>query len=245
MQIQTLHFPKIDSTNSWVKEHPEKLKADQLLLVTADEQTGGRGQFEREWLSPASENIYATFGFLLNKPQKELGSLTQALALAACYTLEEHGFSPLIKWPNDLLIDSSKIGGILCEVTDRGDTFAIALGIGLNINSPKERFENLDQPATSLFVLSGEKFEIKQISISLAQEFRKLLLKQLENGSPPFKAALEHRLAYSGEEITVQNGDQQFSGKQVSINSDGSLLIQLPDLTLKTVYSGRLIARTV
>jgi BirA family biotin operon repressor/biotin-[acetyl-CoA-carboxylase] ligase len=219
------------------------LKSDSLLLVTADEQSAGRGQFEREWLSPPSENIYATFGFLLNKPQKELGVLTQLLALTACYALEEYGFTPLIKWPNDLLIDGNKIGGILCEVTDTGDTLAVAIGIGLNINSPKERFENIDQPAASLFTLSGEKFEIQQIIQHLSEEFKKQLLQYLQHGSAPFQEALKHRLAYTGEEIIVQAGDRKFSGTQVNINSDGSLVVQLRDQTLKTIYSGRLITR--
>ena len=154
MQIQRYHFSTIDSTNSWAKANVENWTAssDEIMketdfamtLVTAEEQTGGRGRFNRLWESPRGVNIYATFCFLVAPTRSDIRQIPQLLALAASQVLETYQFSPLIKWPNDILIQGKKIAGILCETTMHESLLGVVCGIGLNVNMTKETIEKIN-----------------------------------------------------------------------------------------------------
>ena len=113
MQIKRHHFETIDSTNTWAKQQAETFERGSLTLVTADRQTSGRGRLNRSWLSPAKENLYATFCFFLDSHRQDVGNVPQVMALAATEILEQFDFNPTLKWPNDLLLRHKKLGGIL------------------------------------------------------------------------------------------------------------------------------------
>lgn len=127
-KVKRKHFSTIDSTNTWAKKNVQDLAQDQLLLVTADEQQAGRGQFRRKWVSPPHQNIYATFSFFIDK-QKKVNNLPQVLAITAAEVLEKLSFSPRLKWPNDLLLSNKKVAGILSETTPCGDQMCLIMGI--------------------------------------------------------------------------------------------------------------------
>lgn len=175
MEIIHYHFNTIDSTNAWAKEHIAEFDQDKLMLITADEQTAGRGRFNRHWLSPAGQNIYASFCFFIPTPYQDIANISQGLAVSAVRTLKEFGFATQIKWPNDLMIEGKKVGGILCETTPVGDNTCVIAGIGLNVNMPKDLLAQIDQPATSLMVEEGREFPLKQIMENLRDRFIPIL----------------------------------------------------------------------
>lgn len=150
-----IHFTNIDSTNTWAKQHINELDPHSLTVITADEQNGGRGQFNRKWVSPPGLNIYATFCYLLKAPVKDAGPLSQLLSRAAVCALQELGFSPKLKWPNDILLSGKKVAGVLCELVTEDNGQWVIAGIGLNVNMSKDLLEKIDQPATSLCLEGG------------------------------------------------------------------------------------------
>src|ERR1700722_12425114 len=103
------HFDTIDSTNTWAKKNARTLDPDHLTCITAQEQTAGRGRFKRAWTADRAQNILATLFFTLPKDSPILLNLGQILSLSCVKVLEKRGFSPQIKWPNDLLLSGKKV----------------------------------------------------------------------------------------------------------------------------------------
>jgi BirA family biotin operon repressor/biotin-[acetyl-CoA-carboxylase] ligase len=117
-------FPEIDSTNQFAADLARAGAADGLV-VGADHQTAGRGRRGRTWESPAGSGLLVS---VVLRPVPPLVTLAAGLAAAeACEQVA--GVATTLKWPNDVLLDSRKVGGILSELV--GD--AAVVGLGLNL----------------------------------------------------------------------------------------------------------------
>jgi BirA family biotin operon repressor/biotin-[acetyl-CoA-carboxylase] ligase len=185
MKIIHKHFEVITSTNDWAKRNLKAYSMESLLVVSADTQTAGRGQYGRKWLSPKNENLYVSFGFFLEEEWDSL-TLTHLLARSASRQIKEKGLACHLKWPNDLMIAGKKIAGILCETQLFGSVWGIVIGIGLNVNMSLEHLKLIDQPATSLLVESGKIYCLKEEVFKLANTFEADLSKFLKKGPFPF-----------------------------------------------------------
>jgi len=146
----------IESTSSTALEIGRQGAATGTVVM-AESQTGGRGRLNRNWLSPPQTGLY--FSIIL-RPQLAAGDLpkiTLAAGVAVCKAIEnELGLTPQIKWPNDILLDDRKAGGILSETgpiaeTAAGQETLVVIGIGLNIKKPAAGFPpHLQDKATAL-----------------------------------------------------------------------------------------------
>ena len=152
----------ITSTNDYLKK---KYKSGKILdgdLVWTENQTSGRGQLNKKWISEPFKSltfsVYKQFNGLLIKPFK----FNAVVCLGIIYALKKLSIPGLsIKWPNDILSENKKIGGILIEnFFNRGKIKASVIGVGLNLN--QEKFEKLPK-ATSLKIITGEKWASKII----------------------------------------------------------------------------------
>lgn len=169
--MNIIHLEEIDSTNAYVKSHISEL--EDMTVVYTPHQTNGRGRLERKWVDTGSENIYMTFCL---KPFETFNpiyaNISQYLSLVLCKTLENYGIDAKIKWPNDVLVDGKKIAGILSESTMKGQVFTgLALGIGINLNTPQEVIDKIDQPATSLNLLLNKKIDREKFLHDLLDKF--------------------------------------------------------------------------
>lgn len=239
--IAFLHFETIDSTNTWAKEHASELDLEGITCITAHEQTAGRGRQNRNWLSPKDENIYATLFFCIPKEAPYVMNLSQALAIACCRGLKELGFDAKIKWPNDLLIEQKKVGGVLCELTSFKDRIGVVLGVGINVNMPEIVLHAIDQPATSLAALSNKPWPVKQVLHCLLSQFIESLNMLQYKGFSALKESFDELLAFRGENISFHNGDGVFQGKLHSITEDGRLNLELDSGEIKTFSAGDLV----
>ena len=115
-------------------------------VVMAESQTGGRGRLNRNWLSPPETGLY--FSIILRPllDPVDLPKITLAAGVAVCKAIEDElCLKPTIKWPNDILLDDRKVGGILSEAgpieqTSSGQQTLVVVGIGLNIKKPAGGF---------------------------------------------------------------------------------------------------------
>ena len=242
MEWERIHFEVIGSTNTWGKENAPSLPRDRITLVTAGEQTAGRGRFKRRWESPPGQNIYATYCFFVEKHQGNIGNIPQILALSAAATLQAAGFEPVLKWPNDVLLSGKKVAGILAETTPLSDTLCAIIGIGLNVNMPKELLAAIDRPATSLLAESGRAHDVESLLDDLTRHFSSSLDLFFEEGFHPFLEPYK-KLMPCDPAKTVKFHDNRtiWEGTVHGINPDGSLLFQLPDGTLKTFVAGEIL----
>lgn len=195
MQIIYHHFDALVSTNDTGKEQLPTFPREALTVISAQSQTGGRGQYGRSWISPAGENIYASFCFFIAENQSDPLSLTHLLAINVCRLLMTHGITARIKWPNDVLVKHKKIAGILCETTHLAPYFGVTLGMGLNINMSEESLSRVGQPATSLFAETKHPHSPDALLHTLAESFANDLAVFQKEGFTPFLPSFR-RLIY-------------------------------------------------
>jgi BirA family biotin operon repressor/biotin-[acetyl-CoA-carboxylase] ligase len=142
------HFRVTDSTNSRARELAEA-GAPGGTVVTAAEQTAGRGRRGRSWVAPAGGALL--YSAVVRPLERRHGLLPLAAAVAACEAAEalEDGLECAIKWPNDVWVDGRKLAGILIEA--RPQKGWAVVGVGLNLAIAAEEFPpELRETATSL-----------------------------------------------------------------------------------------------
>ncbi|NGX53709.1 MAG: Bifunctional ligase/repressor BirA [Chlamydiae bacterium] len=192
MEIIHFHFERLVSTNDWAKEQITTFDPQKLTIITADKQTKARGRYGREWVSPEKCNLTASFCFFLK--ENDGVASTHLMALSLVEMLEKKGVHALIKWPNDLLVDGKKIAGILCETIPLSGQFGLIVGVGLNINMDRKALKAIAQPATSLFLETGERGDIQETLVELEEQFATSLETYLKEGFAPFQTSLQRYL---------------------------------------------------
>lgn len=229
-----LHFEELDSTQTYLKEHADKLP--HATVVCADHQTAGRGRYERKWISHPG-GLY--FSVLL-KPVKTdfLPNLTQLMALSVCHALEDFNLSPTLKWPNDVQVNGQKICGILSEALFSGATHAtVILGVGINVS--QQGLEKIDQPATSL-EQQGIQTDKLTLLLRVLHYFWKEYEAILTRGFEVIRPAYIHRFAALGKPISVRNGTQTILGTAEDVSSRGTLMLRT-EKRLEEIYIGDVI----
>jgi BirA family biotin operon repressor/biotin-[acetyl-CoA-carboxylase] ligase len=242
MDIIRKHFETIDSTNTWAKQHAPEFDKNHLTLITASEQTAGRGRFKRKWESPPNQNIYATFCFFIEKHREDIKNLPQVLSISACKVVENLGFEPKLKWPNDVLISGKKMAGILCETVPLSGFLCVVLGIGLNVNMPLEILQKIDRPATSLFAEDNVQRDVEEVTLQLQQQFVQDLEYFLEYGFHHFLQIYKTYIVHvEGDLIRFHDNRIVWEGTFKSVNEDGSLNLQLSSGEYKTFHAGEIL----
>lgn len=244
MDVVLYHFDSIDSTNTWAKQQaglPDGglLLKDKITLITADTQTGGRGRFNRQWVSPPNQNLYATFCFFVEQYPQWLGNVPQVMAISLGNVLELLGFQPRFKWPNDILLSNKKVAGVLCETLLVKDRLCIIVGVGLNINMPLELIQEINRPATSLLIEAGRSFCIKTLIQMMQEAFVKDLSKLMEQGFPPFLEIFRAQLV-TDEKIRFNHQGVIHEGIFQAIDDDGALLLKTPSGSIERFISGEI-----
>ncbi len=193
------------STNSYIKSLSER-ETPHGLICLADNQTAGRGQHNRIWLSEPGKNL--TFSLVLKPPQSnKLQLLLQAMGLAVKLSvLHNCDCKCTIKWPNDVLYEEKKIAGILTESTFLGNELErFIMGVGINVNN-KEIPLNIKENADSL------------INITQKVQSRELLLAEICNS---IASLYELWLVDSEELVHKINNAYAEIGKWVHLSEEG------------------------
>jgi len=203
--------------------------ASEGTIVTAEEQTKGRGRLGRTWHSPPGSGIYVSIVLRPSfKPEEAPGiSLMTALALADAITaLGVHDVR--IKWPNDILIGGKKVAGILTELSaDRGRINHLVVGVGINVNQKVEDFpDEIRGTATSLRrVLKHKVCRVELLGKFLAFFEKEYALYCKDR----LKKSHKRLVAYSsliGQPVSVQSGRTVISGVARDIDATGALVLQ-------------------
>jgi BirA family biotin operon repressor/biotin-[acetyl-CoA-carboxylase] ligase len=237
------HFQTIDSTNTHALEQARQ-GADHGSFYIADEQTAGRGRSDHQWHSAAGEGLYLS---VLLRPQLPVADLVWLPLLAGLAThraiSEVTALSADLRWPNDILIESRKVAGILVEAqTESARTTAAVIGIGINIH--QRRFPpNLATPATSLDLETGRYTSRQQLVIALLQSLHTEIVTL---GSEATRAAIPSRIEaistwVRGRHVEV-HGPQPCTGITAGLDAKGFLQVRTPE-GLVTITTGGLRER--
>lgn len=237
-----LHFYKVtDSTNDQAHRLAEE-GAPEGTVVIADSQTCGKGRMDRKWLSPAGLNIYSS---IILKPDLDpafSAPLTIMAGVAAAELLSSYcPRSVQIKWPNDLLINDKKVGGILTEMKTSGDKIKfVILGIGLNINMSRNDFPLLLRNiATSLRdEAGGDYFSRLEVAVRLYDKIWEYYQLYLNGGMAVIRDQWLGYMKIVGKKILVTFGEEKCQGTVTGVDATGALTIMADHGGERRVFAG-------
>jgi BirA family transcriptional regulator, biotin operon repressor / biotin---[acetyl-CoA-carboxylase] ligase len=241
MQYEDIFLEIIDSTQDYAKKNIITFDPKKITCIYADEQTKGKGRFNRKWLSSKKDNLNITFYFQLNSKTLHLVSINHILALSLIEVLREKNLDPKIKWPNDIILKDKKLAGILSEIQIKNDLADIFLGIGINVNAPQDFLDKIDQKATSLKVETNKIWDKKELFEKLKQKFLKNLSIFKEKGFTPFHDEYENLLLYIGEKIIFSDGKKEHKGILHSIDCEGKLNLYTSNKEIITFAAGEIL----
>ncbi|CAB1216803.1 biotin--[acetyl-CoA-carboxylase] ligase [Acinetobacter bouvetii] len=220
--------PVTTSTNDDVREIA--LKGVQSILVCSTRQTQGRGQRQRQWVSPEG-NIYLST--LLNTRTAIDGRLALEIALNILQMPSLQDLDLQVKWPNDLYSRQGKWGGILVEPIS---THQVIVGVGLNLAPiPKEQ---IDQHATSLRELGLQDISRIQLIAELYMAIQQASA-WFDHDCHNLAARFNHYAAFKNQAVEFEHHSGLCSGIFAGIQDDGSVRIETPE-GVQQFYQGRL-----
>ena len=203
-------FEILPSTNDYAKE---KRAEGKNVIVIAKAQTGGRGTKGRSFSSALGGVYMSVSTFYEELPARQAFRIMQNAATAVCETLVAFGLTPVIKWPNDILVGGKKICGILIENTFAGSNVRSSIvGIGLNVKN--ELPEDLREIATTMQSATG-----KEIAVDKVEE---RLLKELSNVNGWKK--YPRYVGFIGEEVALLCGETTLTATVIGVDNEGNLL---------------------
>ena len=223
-------FESIDSTSTWLMQATPPA-AGRFRIAVAGQQTSGRGRRGRRWLSPPGAGLYLSVCWSTATPLDRLQGATLVIGTCVAGALEEIGVDGIaLKWPNDVMLNDGKLGGILTESrASHGDATTIVTGIGINLDisaALNGGLEPLDiavsdlasvlRPAPALEELAGV------ITASVIDGFQ-----PLESGD--FDDYLERWMARDwlrGKSVTVDGDAGRFHGVCSGVDATGALLLE-------------------
>ncbi len=230
-------FEEIGSTNDYLLENSKKNK---ISICLTESQTKGRGRNSKEWQSPKYENIYMSISFSTNQDLKFFSSFSLVTALSVQKALTKHKFDTKIKWPNDIYINSKKVGGILIETLSKDKNNIVVVGIGLNVFMKSN--SKIDREWTSL-ILENESMSIDRNKI-ISDIANELLVDKKtfeERGFGVFSNEFNELNILKNKKVSLSNS-QYDDVVALDVNEDGSLNVKTKS-EIKKIFSGEVSIR--
>ncbi|MCP1421669.1 biotin--[acetyl-CoA-carboxylase] ligase [Paenibacillus sp. FSL H7-0942] len=230
------------STQGDVLKLAEQGQAEGAVVI-AEEQTGGRGRFGRQWFSPPGKGIWMSVLLRPDLPLQHTPQLTLLTGVAVCRAVRAcSGADAGIKWPNDVLIDGRKVCGILLESTveDHEVRYCIA-GIGVDVNfDPEDYPEDLTTIATSLKMETGQSVDRTKLTAAILTELEQLYFLYQKEGFGVISALWEALSVSMNREITVTNPHGVIEGKAIGLDPSGALIVEKHDGEHTLIISGEI-----
>jgi BirA family biotin operon repressor/biotin-[acetyl-CoA-carboxylase] ligase len=233
------HFFKTDSTNRVAMELGYAGEPEGAVIL-AEEQTAGRGRSGRSWHSERGAGLYVT---LLLRPRLspvQAPLLTMLAGLSAHSAIQaQTGLSAELKWPNDILMDGKKVGGILTEMhAEPTQVRFVIVGIGINTN--QEKFPgDIASVATSLRKESGRTHSRLELLVRLLNEFESDYNRFLREGARYVVDRFERVSSFaSGKRVRVETGFETYFGTTAGLTSDGLLQVKREEGPVTMVVAG-------
>ena len=213
----------VDSTNNYLINLSKEESLVEGTVVVAKEQTSGKGQRNNHWSSEVNKSLCAS---ILLKPKLDVAQhflFNMFISLSVCQAINNYSLKTKIKWPNDILIDSKKVAGILVENSIRGSIIEKSVvGIGVNINNNISQLPSATSLADCLNTIPSVSELLELICKKIEKNY--FLLKQ----KPLMINELYHQNLFQkgGVQKFSKNGES-FDGIINSVNENGQLLVEV------------------
>lgn len=228
-QLQGCEF-KLDYRETCDSTNRECLQmGDDSLIVISDHQSAGRGRRGRQWFSPAGQNLYCSIGVYKSIPAEKLGLISLLVGICIARQLHRAGFTDVkLKWPNDVLMQGGKLGGILIETRVlESERFYLVIGMGLNLQLSLEQLETIDQAAISLAQDGHVKCNRLQLVSRIIGDIMRSVQDFKDDDSQQLLQDFAQYDSLRGKEVRVRTlqGDQ--FGRYAGLQADGQVRVDL------------------
>ena len=218
---------EVDSTNAWILRQAET----EGLCCIANHQVAGKGRQGRKWKDGKGGSILMSMGWQMDT--EHASGVSLVAGLAAIRSLQESGIEGVqLKWPNDILFDGKKLGGILVEKTGS----KIVVGLGMNFHLKESLALGIEQPWTDICSL-GVPCDANQLLAAILRNMGEMVTDCLIRGFSGYMNHWNSLDAFRGCLTEVRMNKQILVGVEQGVDESGALRIQT-DEGLKSVYSG-------
>lgn len=217
----------VASTNSELLQRSAPVRGVEVLL--AERQTGGRGRRGRHWASPLAAHIYLSLSRVFSGGLSRMGGLSLAMGVAVVEALHAQGFTRAgLKWPNDVIVDGHKLGGLLVE---GGGEFAgparAVIGLGLNVHMPAAVAADIGQPWIDLDTLAGAPVSRNGVVAALLSALLPALEQFEQQGLAPFLPRYAAMDVLNGRPVRVEEAGVMHDGVACGLAEDGALRVRI------------------
>jgi BirA family biotin operon repressor/biotin-[acetyl-CoA-carboxylase] ligase len=234
-------YPAIASTNDKAKELAIA-GAEEGTIIIADAQSAGRGRLGRSWHSPAGLGLYVSFIFRPGVPASDASGILMAVGLGAAEAAERSRIQGVvgIKWPNDLVVEGRKLGGILIEMGVQGGVLEWCVaGIGLNVDHTDADFPvDLRDRAISLRQCCHRHVDRLGVLLALVECVSAWYGVFRNEGTAPLVPHWRRRSAILGRTVRVETAGEAVMGTAVGLEPDGALRVRLESGAEEILHAG-------
>ncbi len=219
----------VDSTNQVLLD---RLANESIhgQVCLAEFQTAGRGRRGNRWITPFGAGICLSLGWRFEMPPNSLSALGLATGVGIMRVLEALGVQGVgLKWPNDVLWNGRKLGGILVEAKGGARGFTdVVIGVGLNVAFPEEKLDAIDQPWVDIATIVGRRVSRNELAARLLCALFEILEACERQGLSGFIEEWRRYDLLRGTQVALSlpNGDT-IVGEAQDIDPEGALLVSV------------------
>lgn len=232
---EIVHHDRLGSTMDEARRLAER-QTPEGAVVVVEEQTAGRGRFNRAWVSPRSQNL--SFSVVLRPTAAQLPYVNMAATLAVARTAEKTaGLTAAIKWPNDVRVSGRKLSGILIETVMAGrEVDHAVVGIGINVNFDPATHPEIAETATSLYRETGRRMDRSEVlGLTLSEMDRLYGAVRAGRSLTGEWGAMMETL---GRTVRVSWKERVLEGRAEAVDDQGNLILTAADGETVTVSAG-------
>ena len=237
----------VDSTNAEAMRRIGQ-GAGAGVVCTAEQQTAGRGRRGRTWVSPYARNLYLSIIGEFSQGAAALEGLSLAVGVAVARALEGSGLPPVqLKWPNDILFEGAKLGGVLLEMTgDAAGHCQVVVGVGLNVAMPASTAGDIDQSWTDVATVAGNAGVTcpgrNDLLAALLNELLPLINDFEREGFTRWREPWQALDAHADKPVVLIAGSEKLAGIARGVDQRGALQLET-SLGVQAVFGGEISLR--
>lgn len=230
---------EVDSTQL-MAHHLDDQQPETVLV--ANYQRAGIGRRQRSWQALPGTQLTWTQRFVVDAPMAAWQGLALAIGAALAAWFQTQSIPMLIKWPNDLLLDDGKVGGILVDISGAVDgPMTLMIGIGINEQLPDVRQLPVDALLPS--ALPPHPISREATLSALVDCVSEVVRHYPERGFTAYRATWMRYQAWVGQRVRLTQGEHQYDGRLIGMDETGALLIEQDQQNMLTIHAGDLSLR--
>lgn len=223
-------FPEVSSTNQVLLD---RINSGQncvnASVCLAEMQSAGRGRRGRVWQSPFAQNIYLSLSWCFESGIAAMEGLSLAVGLGVVRSLKSLGLQDVgLKWPNDIICDNAKLGGVLIEIAgDVGGQCQAVIGIGINVRMNAESMREVDQPWVDLCALVDNVPPRNKIVAALLEHLFPIVSNYESKGFACYRSEWQEHCHHIGRSVCLETTSERIEGEMLGVDDSGSLCLEV------------------